>query len=153
MRRDGRAEVGVPIKRKAITISVNGAEYLELDAAARQASLTIPAYARTRCGLEPWSVRGRELQGRAQPASRTPVMALDRLSLTITVTEAEHANLEAWATAATLSIPQYIRTRCWFQVRWTSLPNTEERDREEDDAWERLRRLGVNPEDYFRQDA
>ncbi len=137
------------IKRKAITISVNGAEYLELEAGARQAGLTIPAHMRTQCGLEPWSARGRELQGRAQPATRTPVMALDRLSVTITATADEYAQLDAQARAAGLSIPQYIRTRCGFPVRWTSLPNTEEREREEDDAWERLKRLGLDPRAYF----
>jgi hypothetical protein len=34
-------------------------------------------------------------------------------------------------------------------VRWTSLPNTGERDREEDDAWKRLERLGLNPQEYL----
>jgi hypothetical protein len=51
--------------------------------------------------------------------------------------------------AVDLSLPQYIRTRCGWQVRQTSLPNTAERDSEEDDAWERLRRLGLEPEKYF----
>ena len=36
-----------------------------------------------------------------------------------------------------------------WQVRQTSLPNTPERDSEEDDAWERLRQLGLEPEEYF----
>ena len=40
-------------------------------------------------------------------------------------------------------------TRLGLSVRWTSNPNTEERDREEDDAWERLRRLGLDPKKYF----
>jgi hypothetical protein len=146
---DGQSEVGVAIKRKAISLSVNGAEYLELDAKAREAGLTIPAYMRTRCGLEAWIARGREMQSRAQPASRLPLQALERLAVTITVTEAEHAQLETQATTAGLSIPQYIRSQCGFQVRWTSAPNTEERDREEDDAWDRLQRLGLNPQDYF----
>jgi len=146
-------EASVAIKRKSVTISVNGVEYLELDAGARQASLTIPAYVRARCGLEPWSARGREMHGRAHSANCRTVTALDRLGVTITVTEAERADLEARATAAGLSISQYIRTRCGFQVRWTSLPNTEERDREEDDAWERLRRLGLTPEEYFPEES
>jgi len=143
------AEASVAIKRKSVTISVNGAEHLELDAEARQASLTIPAYVRARCGFEPWSARGREMRGRAHSATRRTVMALDRLGVTITVTEAEHAGLEARAAAAGLSISQYIRTRCGFQVRWSSLPGTDERGNEEDDAWERLKRLGLNPQDYF----
>ena len=31
------------IKRKAITISINGAEYIELDVRSREAGLTLPA--------------------------------------------------------------------------------------------------------------
>jgi hypothetical protein len=47
-----------------------------------------------------------------------------------------------------LSIPQYIRRR-GFQTRQTSLPGTDERGDEEDDAWDGLVRLGLNPQDYF----
>lgn len=141
------------VRRKAITAQFNGAEYIELEIRAEQAKVTIPAYVRTRCGFEPWIARGREMEGRARPAGRQQVMALDRLSVTIIVTEAERAQLDAGATAAGVSIPQYIRTRCGFDVRWTSLPNTEERDHEEDDAWERLKRLGLKPEDYFPPEA
>jgi hypothetical protein len=139
----------VAIKRKAITISVNGAEFLELEARAKEAGVTIPAYVRTRCGLEAWIARGREMQARALPASRQPVMALDRLSVTITLTQPEHDQVVGAATGAGLSVPQYIRTRCGFEVRWTSLPDSEERAREEDDAWARLQRLGLNPAAYF----
>ncbi len=137
------------IKRRAITISVNGAEYLELDARAREASLSIPAYVRIRCGFQAWIARGREMEGRAQSASRQTVTALERVSVTIMVTDPERAELDAGATAAGLSIPQYVRTRCDFEVRWTSLPRTDEREREEDEAWDRLQRLGVDPQDYF----
>jgi len=64
-------------------------------------------------------------------------MALDRLAVTIMVTDAERAELSAGAVG--LSFPQYIRTRCGWQARQISPPNTPERDSEEDDAWERLR--------------
>ncbi|MGB9619281.1 MAG: hypothetical protein ACPL7K_02590 [Armatimonadota bacterium] len=141
------------VAKRAVTIAVNGAEYLELVGAAHQAGLTIPAYVRARCGLEPWIARGREMYGHPQPVNRMPATALERLSVTITVTEAEHADLRAWAADAGLSIPQYIRTQCGFQVRWSSLPNTEEREREEDDAWERLQRLGLNPGEFFCEDS
>ena len=139
------------IKRKPITLSINGAEFMELDVRSREAGLTIPAYVRTRCGLEPWIARGREMQGRALPAGR-PVLALDRMPVTITATDEEYASLAAQARLPNgpgLSIPQFVRTRCGFEVRQTSLPNTEERDREEDNAWDRLRRLGLEPKDYF----
>ena len=140
------------IRRKAITISVNGAEHIELDVRSREASLTIPAYVRTRCGFEAWIARAREMQGRAQPASRPPVNALDRMSVTIMVTPDEYAGLDAQASLPNgpgISIPQFVRTRCGFQRRNTSLPGTDERGDEEDDAWERLRLLVLKPEDYF----
>jgi hypothetical protein len=142
----------VAIRRKAITISINGAEHLALDARSRAASLTVPAYVRTQCGLDAWISRGREMEGRAQPASRPVAMALDRMAVTIMVTDAELAELDAGATAAGTSIPQYVRTRCGFKVRNTSLPNTDERGDEEDDAWEVLKGLGLNPEEYFPAD-
>jgi hypothetical protein len=49
----------------------------------------------------------------ADPTSaiKQDVMALDRLAVTIMVTE-----LEAGASAVGLSFPQYIRTRCGWQV-------------------------------------
>ena len=140
------------IKRKAIGLAINGAEYIELDTRSREVSLTMPAYVRTRCGLEPWIARAREMQGRAQPASRTRVLALDRVAMMIWVSHDEYASLDAQARLPDgpgLSIPQFVRTRCGFAVRQTSLPNTDGRDREEDDAWERLQRLGLNPKDYF----
>jgi hypothetical protein len=34
-------------------------------------------------------------------------------------------------------------------VRWASQPKTSSRDHEEDDAWDRLKRLGLDPEQYF----
>ncbi len=44
---------------------------------------------------------------------------------------------------------QYIRTRCGLPVRWVSMPRTEDRDREEDEAYVILRGLDVDPEPYF----
>jgi hypothetical protein len=72
------------------------------------------------------------------------------MSVTIMVTDTERAELDAEATVAGLSIPQYVRTRCGLEVRWTSLPGTDDRAREEDDAWQRLQRLGLNPPNYFK---
>ena len=75
--------------------------------------------------------------------------ALDRKSITISVNLAEFLELDAAAHVASLSVPQYVRTRLGVSVRWTSNPNTEQRDREEDDAWERIQRLGLDPKKYF----
>jgi hypothetical protein len=40
-------------------------------------------------------------------------------------------------------------TCCGWLVRLTSLPYTPQRDSAEDDAWDRLRRLGLELESYF----
>jgi len=77
------------------------------------------------------------------------VDALQRKSITISVNLAEFLELEAAANVAGLSVPQHVRTRLGLSVRWTSNPNTEQRDREEDDAWERIQRLGLDPKKYF----
>ena len=75
--------------------------------------------------------------------------ALQRKSITIRVNLAEFLELKAAANVAGLSVPQHVRTRLGLGVRWTSNPRTEERDREEDDAWERLQQLGLDPKKNF----
>ena len=79
--------------------------------------------------------------------------ALQRKSVTISVNLAEFLELEAAAKQADLSVPQYVRTRLGLSVRQTSNPDTEERDREEDGAWERLQGLGLDPKAYFPPDS
>jgi hypothetical protein len=111
----------------------------------------MPAYVRSRCRLTALNSRGRDMVGRTS-AIKKNVMALDRLVVTIMVTDAERAELDAGARAVGLSFPQYIRARCGWQMRQTSLPNTAERDSEKDDAWERFRQLGLEPESYFGAD-
>jgi hypothetical protein len=135
-------------RRIAISTPFNGAEYLELEAGcAKDGARSLPQYARLRCGLAATLVTKR---GSSTESRRIPVrLALERRTVTITVDGAEHVELDAGATVAGLSISRYIRTRCGFLVRWSSLPNTENRDREEDDAWERLQQLGLHPEEYF----
>lgn len=134
---------------KSITVQFNGAEYLELSAKAGEASLSLPDYVVTRCGIEMWRVEA----GRDRPRRggyKEPVrLALERRGVMLRPTEPAYADLKVAAIAAGLSIPQYIRTRCGFPVRGTSRPHTYERDREEDEAWDRLRRLGLKPEEYF----
>lgn len=142
------AAVSVAIQRRAVTLSVNGAEYMELQMRAAEAGSTIPAYVRTRCGLPPWISRGAETVGRA-PIAPPKIMALTRMTVGVAFTPQEFADVKSQASASGLSLPQYVRTMCDLAVRDTSLPNTEDRDREEDDAWDRLRRMGLNPQDYF----
>jgi hypothetical protein len=67
------------------------------------------------------------------------------------VTDAERAELEAGTSVVGSLFLQHIRTWCGWQVRQTSLPNTPKRDSEEDNAWERLRQLGQEPEKYFEE--
>lgn len=134
---------------RLVARSYNGAEFLELHARAVACSTSIPGYVRTCCGFEPRPARSREMAGRAHPVNSLPTQALERRTVTIQVTDAEYATLDAGGTAAGLSNPQYVRTQCGFQVRETSLPRTTQRDHEEDDAWERLKRLGLDPEEYF----
>ena len=80
-------------------------------------------------------------------------MALDKLAVTIMVTEVNHvAWLHAEAGSVGLSLAQCVRTCCGWLVRRTSLPNTEGRYREEGDAWARLKRQGLEPKNFFPQD-
>ncbi|MFB3827461.1 MAG: hypothetical protein ACE15B_11860 [Bryobacteraceae bacterium] len=138
-----------PAGRKSVTIPLNGAEYLELDAKSSEAGLSLPAYVRTCCGLSPWIARGREMESGPRPAARRPSHALERLSVTVVMTVDEFGEFQRRSCEAGTTVPQFIRTQCGFEIRNTSLPNTSERDREEDDAWNRLRRLGLEPQGFF----
>lgn len=138
--------------RKALSIPLNGAECLELDSKSCAAGLSLPAYVRTCCGLSPWIARGREMESRLRKPSRRPSQALERLSVTVVLTGEECDELRSRSREVGTTLPQYIRTRCGFEIRNTSLPNTTEREREEDDAWERLQRLGLNAKEYFAPD-
>jgi hypothetical protein len=77
-------------------------------------------------------------------------MALDRKTVTVYLTEPEWTALnDARREASVFSLQQYIRTRCGFDVRETSQPGTDARYQEEDDAWSRLKRLGLDPTPFF----
>jgi hypothetical protein len=135
--------------RRPITISFNGAEYMELLARAKETSTSVPAYVLIACGVDTWRLAAAHDRPALPRRGRPVRFALERRSVTVTVTEQAYAELEARASAAGTTIPQYMRTQCGFAIRNMSLPGTCERDREEDDAWERLKRLGVNPQEYF----
>lgn len=135
--------------RKAVSIPLNGAEYLELGAKSSAAGLSLPAYVRTCCGLAAWIARGREMASRPRQPVRSPSRALERLSVTVVLTGNEYGEMLLRSRNAGTTVPQYVRTHCGFEVRNTSLPNTPEREREEDDAWERLLRLGLDPQAFF----
>jgi hypothetical protein len=137
------------VKIIIIGVPVNGAEFLDLASRSKAAGATIPAYVRSQCGLSLSPVRSQEAAGRTSTI-RPVTRALERRNVNVRLTEEEHAALkEQTAAAGVWSIAQYIRTRCGLQVRSSSQPNTPERDREEDDAVERLERLGLNVDEYM----
>lgn len=74
---------------------------------------------------------------------------LDRRVLRVTLNVAELLDVEARARAAGLTVNNYVRTRLGLPERGVGRLSDEERHREEDDAWERLERLGFNPHDYL----
>ena len=141
----------VAIRRRAVTVAFNGAELLRLAARAREAHVSIPAYVRTCCGLPGWISRGAE-RSNALPPTPEVRRALERHSITITVTDEEYAALRDQASLPNgpgITLARYVRTRCGFRVRYVSNPNTLDRDAEEDEAWEILDRLGLNADSYF----
>ncbi len=92
------------------------------------------------------------MPGRSEPRRARPQTALERLAVSVSATEDEYDALTRQARSAGLSVPQYVRTRCEFPVRWSSMPGSEARENEADDAWERLKRLGLKPEEYFAEE-
>ena len=95
--------------------------------------------------------RGEEMGGRTSSARR-PTSALERRSVTVVLTDQKCERVASEASQAGQRLAQFVRTRCGFQVRNSSLPGTDEREDEADDAWERLKRLGLDPKDYFPED-
>ena len=137
--------VNTSVPRIPVTIAINGAEELGLAKAASDLGVTLQSLVLTRCGVQTW-----RLGAPARSTHRRPVrMALDRRSITVYLSPEDHATLKANGRQAGLSLPQYMRTRCGYPVRHVSMPGTEDRDREIDEAWEILRRLGLNADDYF----
>ena len=136
-------------------LSVNGAEWLDVEAQARDAGLSMPQWFRSKCGL---TARGIVVAGGGAAReevtrARRPSRAMERRSITVPLTGDEREQLLAEARQAGTRLAQYIRSRAGFQIRNTSLPGTDERGNEEDDAWERLKRLGHNPQEYFPPDV
>lgn len=74
---------------------------------------------------------------------------LDRRVLRVTLNVAEMLDLEARAREAGQSVNNYVRTRLGLMERNVGKPSEGERHREEDDAWERLERLGLNARDLL----
>jgi len=75
--------------------------------------------------------------------------ALDKRQVRFTVDYAEYLELEHLAREAHATLQNYIRTQLGLRVRLTARPETDERDRQEDEAWDRLVRLGLDPKLFF----
>ena len=65
---------------------------------------------------------------------------------------AEYLELEHLAREARTTLQNYVRTRLGLRERSTARPDAEERERQEDEAWDRLVRLGLDPKKYFPQE-
>ena len=130
-------------------VSVNGAEWLDVEVKARVAGRTIPQQVRALCGLAARGVVGGTVPREDTSTARRPIRALERRAITVPLTDPEREQLVGEARQAATTLAQYMRTRCGFKPRNSSLPGTDEREDEEDDAWEILNRLGLNPQDYF----
>ena len=132
-------------QRIPVTFAVNGAEELGLAKDASGLGVTIQSFVLSRCGVQTW-----RLGAPARASHRRPVrLALERRTITVYLAPEDHTALKDLSRQAGLSLPQYIRTRCGLPVRWVSMPGTEDRDREEDEAYVILRGLGLNADDYF----
>ena len=132
-------------QRIPVTVAVNGAEELGLAKAASDLGVTIQSFVLSRCGVQTW-----RLGAPARASHRRPVrLALERRTITVYLSPEDHTALKDQSRQAGLSLPQYIRTRCGLPVRWASMPGTEDRDREEDEAYVILRGLGLNADSYL----
>jgi len=81
------------------------------------------------------------------PRGRPVRLALARRTVTVHFTPEDYATLvarDSIPNGSGLPVPQFIRTLLGFVGRFSSMPESEERLREVDDAWDRLRRLGTH---------
>lgn len=78
--------------------------------------------------------------------------ALDKRQVRFTVDFAEYLELEHLAREARTTLQNYVRTRLGLRERSAARPDAEERERQEDEAWDRLVRLGLDPKKYFPQE-
>jgi len=79
-------------------------------------------------------------------------MGLARETIRFQVNHAERRLLEAKAREAGMSVANYLRTRVGLPERQAGRPMVEQLDAEQDQAWEILRGLGLDPAGYFPAD-
>jgi hypothetical protein len=74
---------------------------------------------------------------------------LDKRVVRVQLDESEYLELRKLAHDSYLSVNNVIRTRLGFRERNVGKLSEDERDQAMEDAWERLKRLGLNPRDYL----
>ena len=79
-------------------------------------------------------------------------MGLARETIRFQVNHAERRLLEAMAREAGMSVANYLRTRAGLPERQAGRPAVEQLEAEQDQAWEILRGLGLDPAGYFPAD-
>ncbi len=79
-------------------------------------------------------------------------LALARRTISIQVREDEFLQLRKESRAAGMSIANYLRTGRGLPENSAGKPTIEQLERESDEAWNRLKDLGLNPEKYFPPD-
>jgi hypothetical protein len=65
-----------------------------------------------------------------------------------TVDYAEYLELDHLARDARTTLQNYIRNRSGLRERLTARPDAEKRERQEDEAWDRRVRLGLDRKNY-----
>ena len=78
--------------------------------------------------------------------------ALTRVTITFQASLAEQLLLKRKAREAGMSVGNYLRTGRGLPERPAGRPAVEQLERESDEAWNTLKELGENPEEYFPPD-
>jgi len=138
-------------RERQISVSVNGAELLRIERErASTGARSRGQYVRYRCGLPAALLANASLA----PEDLGVRRALERRTISFGVSDQEYASLRDQASLPAgpgLTISQYVRTRLGLPVRHASNLGTSDRDREEDEAWDILRGLGLQADDYFEE--
>ena len=78
--------------------------------------------------------------------------ALARETVTFQASYVEVLKLKKLAREAGMSVGNYLRTRAGLPERSAGRPTIEQLEHESDDAWNTLREIGEDPEEYFPRD-
>jgi hypothetical protein len=79
-------------------------------------------------------------------------LALIRQTIHVRVNRAEMMALEAKAKETNMSVANYVRTVLGLPERTPGRPSADQLEREQDEAWNLLQGIGVDPAAYFPDD-